>query len=60
MLTGLSLRLRIFLFFCLLAVGGMGLAAGALAFGWSRADTAVPAGPFVTAFVRRRRPCRRR
>ncbi|MEO0745803.1 MAG: 3'-5' exonuclease [Pseudomonadota bacterium] len=51
MLTGLPLRLRIFLFFCLLGLGGVALAAGALAFGWSRAEVAVPAGPFVTAFV---------
>lgn len=51
MLTRLSLRLRIFLFFCLMALGGAGLAAGALSFGWARAENAVPAGPFVTAFV---------
>ena len=51
MLTRLSLRLRIFLFFCLMAVAGAGLAAGALAFGWSRAEEALPTAPFVTAFV---------
>lgn len=51
MLTRLSLRLRIFLFFCLLAVGGAALAAGALYFGWARAETALPSGPFATAFV---------
>lgn len=51
MLTKLSLRLRIFLFFCLLALAGAGLAAGAMVFGWSRAQEAVPVGPFVTAFV---------
>ncbi|MFL4468711.1 exonuclease domain-containing protein [Tateyamaria armeniaca] len=51
MFTGLSLRFRIFLFFCLLAVGGAGLAAAALMFGWSRADQTLPTGPFVTAFV---------
>ena len=51
MLTGLPLRLRIFLFFCLLGLGGVALAAGALAFGWSRADVPVSTGPFVTAFV---------
>ncbi|MBY5935673.1 3'-5' exonuclease [Tateyamaria omphalii] len=51
MLTRLSLRLRIFLFFCLLAAGGAALAAGALYFGWARGDGALPGGPFVTAFV---------
>ncbi|MEM6373877.1 MAG: exonuclease domain-containing protein, partial [Pseudomonadota bacterium] len=51
MLTKLSLRFRIFLFFCLLALGGVALAAGALAFGWSRADSLVPVGPFLTAFI---------
>lgn len=51
MLTRLSLRLRIFLFFCLLAAGGVALAAGALYFGWARAAAPVPAAPFVTAFV---------
>ncbi|MEM7632258.1 MAG: exonuclease domain-containing protein [Pseudomonadota bacterium] len=51
MFTRLSLRFRIFLFFCLLAVGGAGLAAGALAFGWSRAPEALPVAPFLTAFV---------
>lgn len=47
----LSLRLRIFLFFCLLAFGALVIAAGALALGWSRAEPAVPLAPFVTAFV---------
>ena len=51
MRTKLSLRLRIFLFFGLLAVAGAGLAAGAMVFGWSRASDAVPATPFVTAFI---------
>jgi DNA polymerase-3 subunit epsilon len=51
MLTRLPLRLRIFLFFCLLAAGGAALAGAALAFGWSRADDTLPRGPFVTAFV---------
>ena len=51
MFTSLSLRLRIFLFFCLLAVGAVALAAGALAFGWSRAEEALPTAPFVSAFV---------
>ncbi|MCV3271888.1 3'-5' exonuclease [Roseobacter sinensis] len=51
MLTSLSLRLRIFLFFCLLAAGSAALAAGALAFGWSRGDAGLPTGPFLTAFI---------
>lgn len=51
MLTRLSLRARIFFFFCLLAVGGSVLAGIALYFGWARADAALPGGPFVTAFV---------
>lgn len=51
MLTQLSLRLRIFLFFCFLAVAGAALAGGALYFGWTRAEPGLPAGPFVTAFV---------
>ena len=51
MLTRLSLRLRIFLFFCLLAAGGAALAAGALYVGWARAEEAVPGAPFVTGFV---------
>ncbi|MDU8943168.1 3'-5' exonuclease [Ovoidimarina sediminis] len=50
MLAGLSLRLRIFLFFCLLAAGGAAVAAGALGFGWSRGGD-LPAGPFLTALV---------
>ena len=50
MFTRFSLRLRIFLFFCLLAFGAIVLAAGALWFGWLRAENA-PRGPFVTAFV---------
>ncbi|MHA6265199.1 3'-5' exonuclease [Arenibacterium sp. CAU 1754] len=51
MFTRLSLRFRIFLFFCLLAAGGAALAAAALAFGWSRAEEALPTAPFITAFV---------
>ncbi len=50
MLTRLSLRLRIFLFFSLLAAGGAALAGGALFFGWSRAEPPISTGPFVTAF----------
>lgn len=51
MLTNLGLRLRILLFFCLLAFGGAVLAGGALWIGWSRAQGAIATGPFLTAFV---------
>ncbi|GFE50666.1 hypothetical protein So717_24190 [Roseobacter cerasinus] len=51
MFTTLSLRLRVFLFFCLVAAASAALAAGALSFGWSRGEPGLPAGPFVTAFV---------
>ncbi len=51
MFAQLPLRLRIFLFFCLMAVGSAVLVAGALAFGWSRAGEGMALGPFVTAFV---------
>lgn len=51
MLTRFDLRIRIFLFFCLMAAGGAALAAGALFFGWSRAEETVPVSPFVTALV---------
>ncbi|MCG6556840.1 3'-5' exonuclease [Ruegeria sp. 1NDH52C] len=39
MLTGLSLRLRIFLFFCLLAAGGLAVVLGALWLAYSRAGS---------------------
>lgn len=51
MFTRLSLRLRVFLFFCLLAAGGAAVAAAALGFGWYRAAEPLPAAPFVTALV---------
>ncbi len=51
MFTRLSLRLRIFLFFCLMAGGGAVLAGASLYFGWARADEAMPQGPFITAFL---------
>ncbi|MEX0339014.1 MAG: exonuclease domain-containing protein [Arenibacterium sp.] len=51
MFTALSLRFRIFLFFCLLALGAAALAAGALYLGWARSDSALPASPFLTAFI---------
>lgn len=37
MLTGLSLRFRIFLFFCLMAAGGIAVTSAALVFGYRRA-----------------------
>lgn len=51
MFMRLSLRLRIFLFFCLLAIGGAALAGAALWFGWSRAESPLPVAPFVSAFL---------
>ncbi|MEM6943320.1 MAG: exonuclease domain-containing protein [Pseudomonadota bacterium] len=50
MVSKLSLRLRIFLFFGLLAAGAAALAGGALYVGWSRAAGALSPSPFVTAF----------
>ncbi len=50
MFTRLSLRFRIFLFFCLMALGGAALAGGAMYFGWSRGE-GLPTGPFITAFA---------
>ncbi|MFN3208284.1 MAG: exonuclease domain-containing protein [Roseovarius sp.] len=47
----LGLRLRIFLLFCLLALGAVALAGAALWLGWSRAEDALPATPFLTAFI---------
>ncbi|MEL7097456.1 MAG: 3'-5' exonuclease [Pseudomonadota bacterium] len=51
MLTALGLRLRIFLFFAFLALGGTALAGLGLWLGWSRAEGVVPTGPFVQALV---------
>lgn len=51
MFTKLSLRIRIFLFFCLVAAGGVAAAAAGLWFGWSRAPEALPTGPFITALI---------
>ncbi|MEL7259176.1 MAG: 3'-5' exonuclease [Pseudomonadota bacterium] len=51
MFTRLSLRLRIFLFFCLLALGAAALAGGALYFGWARSEAVLPGAPFITALV---------
>ncbi|SFR97070.1 3'-5' exonuclease [Yoonia litorea] len=50
MFTRLSLRFRIFLFFCLMAFGGAVLAGGAIYYGWTRAD-GLPANPFIIAFA---------
>lgn len=47
----LGLRFRIFLFFCVLAIGAAALAGGAMYFGWSRSAEAAPTSPFFTAFV---------
>ena len=47
MLSRLSLRLRIFLFFCLLAAGGIAVTTGALIIGYRRADTAELMDAFV-------------
>ena len=47
----LSLRLRIFLFFCLLAVGAVVLAVAAMAFVWARADQGVSLSQLITACV---------
>ena len=51
MATRLSLRLRIFLFFCLMAVGSAVLLAGTLAFSWSRLEQGADVGPFVMVFI---------
>lgn len=51
MLTTLSLRLCIFLFFALLAGGGAAIAGLGLWLGWSRSEVPLPTGPFVTAFL---------
>jgi len=50
MLTALSLRLRIFLFFAVLALGGAVVAGAGLWLGYARQGD-VPPGPFVQAFV---------
>lgn len=51
LLTTLSLRLRILLFFVFLAVAGVVLVLGALAFGYARAGTADALSGFVMAGV---------
>ena len=49
MTARLGLRVRILLFFCLLAGGALALAGGALYVGWSRG--AAPAESYLTAFI---------
>ncbi len=51
MLTRLSLRLRIFLFFCLLAVGGLVISSLALWISYERAETPDLAGAYVFAEI---------
>lgn len=51
MLTGLSLRLRIFLFFCLLAPGGVAISATALWITYSRAGNPGLLNDFVFAEI---------
>ncbi len=50
-MSKLSLRLRIFLFFCLLALGGTILTLGALYAGHARALSSTPANGFVFAGI---------
>lgn len=51
MLTGLSLRVRVFLFFAFLALGGLVVVVGSLTFGFYRADPAAPSSGFVMAGI---------
>lgn len=51
MLRSLSLRLRIFLFFCLLAIGAIALAAVALGFVWTRTDSEWTASELTTVIL---------
>ena len=51
MFSGLSLRLRIFLFFCLIALGGTALAGAALWFGYTRAQSTDDANGFTLAAI---------
>lgn len=50
MLTQLPLRLRIFLFFVLMAAGALAIALGSLTYAWSRAEPSLSFAPFATAF----------
>ncbi|MEM8537841.1 MAG: exonuclease domain-containing protein [Pseudomonadota bacterium] len=47
----LGLRLRVFLFFALMAVGALLIAAGAMAFVANRSDAIVPMGVMITTLV---------
>lgn len=51
MLMRVPLRLRIFLFFGLMAFGAATLVAVAMGFVWARAEPNLPAAPFITAFL---------
>ena len=51
MLNRLGLRLRIFLFFCLLAAGGIAIAAGGLYAGFGRAGIPEAMGGFIFAGI---------
>ncbi|MBP0484109.1 3'-5' exonuclease [Sagittula sp. M10.9X] len=50
-LSRLSLRLRVFLFFCLLALGGVALMLGALYVGWQRAQVSDATNGFTFAAI---------
>lgn len=51
MVTRLSLRLRVFLFFCLIGLGNVVIVCAAAGFAASRFDPAQPVGGFVTTAV---------
>ncbi|MEQ5872821.1 3'-5' exonuclease [Sagittula sp. NFXS13] len=51
MLQSLSLRTRIFLFFCLIGLGGTGLTLGALYLGWQRALESDVTNGFILAAI---------
>lgn len=51
MLTNLSLRLRVFLFFCLIALGGTAVILGALYAGYARAETVGITQGFIFAAI---------
>ena len=51
MLSRLGLRLRIFLFFALIGLGGVALAGGALYYGWTRAAADAASNGYLTAFL---------
>ena len=51
MLTRLNLRLRVFLFFCLLLAGSTLFFAASLYWSWARAETDFPPSAFINAFL---------